>query len=143
MKGFQPMLGLMFFFQMVIWIIAWNVERLQLSNYITMRSDKFSYTVETVMTTTSMAATVNTFNCKAPASFRDVKMFLFFEGILQLKMYIVYSMLNLFWNSSVFFLIFKTLKKWYLSYWKYWLLEFIKNYISVFQVLFFGGLSEG
>ena len=105
MKGFQPILGLMFFLQMVIWIVAWNVERLLLSNYITMRSDKFSYTVETVITTTSTAATINTFNCKAPASFRDVKMFLFFEDILQLTMYIVCWIC---FEIQVFFLIFKT-----------------------------------
>lgn len=140
MKGFQPVLGLMFFLQMVIWIVAWNVERLLLSNYITMRSDKFSYAVETVITTTSTAATVNTFNCKAPASFRDDKMFLFFEDILRLKMYIVCWIC---FEIQVFFLIFKTFKKWYLSYWIYWLLEFIKNnYILVFQVLYFGGLGE-
>lgn len=140
MKGFQPILGLMFFLQVVIWIVAWNVERLQLSNYITMRSDKFPYTVKTVMTTTSTSASVNTFNYKAPASFRDVKMFLFFEGILQLKMSIVCWIC---FEIQLFFLIFKTFRKLYLSYWKYWLLECIKNYISVFQVLYFGWLGEG
>lgn len=76
-QGFIQLLGLVLFIEMVIkWTIAWNIERLQLSNYITRNGQYISSYVhsENCHEHHLLAAVVNAFNCKAYANFRDVKM---------------------------------------------------------------------